>query len=152
MLVLFSFFILHLSLYVPCLLSMITNCISARKTDIIRVTEQILDAISSGDFEGYTYVSSLTSYMSLCKLASYMSLCKLYVHLFSSFIAFHIIITALYEHPVLHNRKMLIFVSFFKKTLWYLFDIFSFQKTLWPQHHCVWTWGARQPGGGDRIS
>jgi len=26
----------------------------ARKTDIIRVTEQILDAISSGDFEGYT--------------------------------------------------------------------------------------------------
>ena len=39
---------------------MITNCIiSARKTDIIRVTEQILDAISSGDFEGYTYVSSL---------------------------------------------------------------------------------------------
>ena len=46
---------------VPCLISMITNCIiSARKTDIIRVTEQILDAISSGDFEGYTYVSSLT--------------------------------------------------------------------------------------------
>jgi len=26
----------------------------ARKTDIIRVTEQILDAINSGDFEGYT--------------------------------------------------------------------------------------------------
>ena len=38
-----------------CLISMITKCIiSARKTDIIRVTEQILDAISSGDFEGYT--------------------------------------------------------------------------------------------------
>ena len=30
--------------------------VAARKTDIIRVTEQILDAISSGDFEAYTYV------------------------------------------------------------------------------------------------
>ena len=29
---------------------------AARKTDIIRVTELILDAINSGDFEAYTYV------------------------------------------------------------------------------------------------
>ena len=44
------------------LISLIIKCIiAARKTDIIRVTEQILDAISSGDFEGYTYVSCFIS-------------------------------------------------------------------------------------------
>ena len=31
--------------------------VAARKTDILRVTEQILDAINNGDFDTYTYVS-----------------------------------------------------------------------------------------------
>ena len=31
--------------------------VAARKAEIIRVTECILDAINSGDFETYTYVS-----------------------------------------------------------------------------------------------
>ena len=72
-----------------CLISMVTKCIiSARKTDIIRVTEQILDAISSGDFEGYTYVSSLILNVILCILNKYFS------SLISSFyIAFFINIT-----------------------------------------------------------
>ena len=40
------------------LFSVVTNLflIPARKTDIIKMTECILDAINSGDFETYTYV------------------------------------------------------------------------------------------------
>lgn len=30
--------------------------VAARKADILRVTEQILDAINNGDFDTYTYV------------------------------------------------------------------------------------------------
>lgn len=33
-------------------------CVSGRKQDIIKVTEQLIEAISNGDFESYTYVTS----------------------------------------------------------------------------------------------
>ena len=36
--------------------------VAARKTEIIRVTELILDAINSGDFETYTYVLFLDTF------------------------------------------------------------------------------------------
>ena len=42
---------------------------AARKTDIIRVTEQILDAINSGDFEGYTYVFHSSIYQLVNSIA-----------------------------------------------------------------------------------
>ena len=87
---------------------------AARKTDIIRVTEQILDAINSGDFEGYTYVSSLI----LCILNMYLS------SLISRFyMAFLINITVIYEQPI---------YSFITKKVIFVFSYlyFFFQKTL----------------------
>lgn len=41
-------------------------CLSVRKQDIIKVTEQLIEAISNGDFESYTYVTSTcTTYIHL---------------------------------------------------------------------------------------
>ena len=37
-------------------LQMIALIIAARKSEIVRLTEQILDAINTGDFDSYTYV------------------------------------------------------------------------------------------------
>lgn len=34
--------------------------VSVRKQDIIKVTEQLIEAISNGDFESYTYVTQFT--------------------------------------------------------------------------------------------
>ena len=41
-----------------CPFYVVTNSfpVAARKTDIVKMTECILDAINSGDFETYTYV------------------------------------------------------------------------------------------------
>lgn len=35
----------------------VSVCLSVRKQDIIKVTEQLIEAISNGDFESYTYVT-----------------------------------------------------------------------------------------------
>lgn len=43
-----------------CLRLSLPACLSVRKQDIIKVTEQLIEAISNGDFESYTYVTPET--------------------------------------------------------------------------------------------
>lgn len=38
-------------------------CLSVRKQDIIKVTEQLIEAISNGDFESYTYVIHIKAFI-----------------------------------------------------------------------------------------
>lgn len=45
---------------------------TGRKQEIIKLTEQLIAAITSGDFEGYTYVDILN--FSLCHLVNLQSL------------------------------------------------------------------------------
>jgi len=43
-------------------------CTSVRKQDIIKVTEQLIEAISNGDFESYTYVTRIIFIVFLLRL------------------------------------------------------------------------------------
>lgn len=50
-------------------------CVSARKQEIIKVTEQLIEAINNGDFEAYTWVSwSDLKYLTCNSTSSHLSL------------------------------------------------------------------------------